>query len=579
MRYALRSHNVTFCRHFIWLALGILSLTGLAFGQYGVSPSQTGMFFDDLRGRSNARMNGSGVQSTDGTYDFSQNGTFQQGPDGMGSVVQNANSQISQAYNGTGNQVYSQRQAADYTQYSGPYASGGTFFAPSYTADPFLGGRRNMHIGPVNLGFGLTAIGEFNDNVSRSSVNPTSDYILSTFLNVSANYQITQKTGLSLSTAIGFDHYFEHPELAPYGKDFVLNILPGSTLSFDAMIGPVYVVAYDRMSVRPATQNDFSINANNVFGVIQNDAGFAAAWDINSRTTLSVNFTHSTAKTLESNDPKLDYSNYDRDMDTLQASIAWSPDGICTLGLEGSIAWVKYPHKTNLLSDITLDISPSDLRLTYGRNFKNDGQTANIGAFFTAPLGKTTSVKVSAGVQDFNFDSPAGDKFFDADSLSDFYYNVTLSNRLTSRISQALNFGHESALNTVSNYITADHVSYGVGIIGWSGSRLSISSYYEQSEDSIGKGTEVVDQYGIDVYLSQQLTSRVRAGVGYHYGVSNSNLSQRSYTQQAFNVDLSYALTQKLLLSLGYRFQTTDADDSQFDFDQNRVVFSANYNF
>ena len=76
--------------------------------------------------------------------------------------------QINQSYSGTGNVIYSQRQAGDYTQYSGPYPSTSTFFAPAYTSDPYLGGKRNLKVGPVNLGFGLTSMFEYNDNVNRS---------------------------------------------------------------------------------------------------------------------------------------------------------------------------------------------------------------------------------------------------------------------------------------------------------------------------------------------------------------------------------------------------------------------------
>jgi len=90
---------------------------------------------------------------------------------------------------------------------------------------------------------------------------------------------------------------------------------------------------------------------------------------------------------------------------------------------------------------------------------------------------------------------------------------------------------------------------------------------------------EDVDQWGMDAYLSHQFTSRLRGGVGYHYGVSESSQESRDYTQNSFNVDFSYLVNSKLSLSLGYRFFTTDADDSVYEFDQNRFVMSANYNF
>jgi hypothetical protein len=622
--------------------LALCFLGGLAnlHAQYGVSPSQTGMFFDDLRARAENRQKTGGVRQGEGVYDFSQEG-FAIGPDGtpMG-PLEEASRQVNQGYTATGSYIYSQRQAGDYTQYSGPYPSSGDFFAPAYTSDPYLGGKRNLKVGPVNVGLGLTGTFEYNDNITRSGEDPTEEAIAGLYLNVSANYPISETNSLTISTAIGFDHYFMHPEVSPYGEEFVLNVLPGSTISFDGKLGPVYYVIYDRMSVRPAVQNDFALNNTEIFGVFQNDAGIGAAWAINSSLNLSVNYMHSNAIALQDEDAK-----YDRTTDSIQASLAWSPGGTWTAGLEGSYTWVKYPE-----------------------GYNNDGTLATAGAFFAMPVGNSTYFRVAGGIQSFEFEDPeefkgefsrsafvsaqnklnrdtarkaelekgsvtpaeqeeydklTGDKgsiakyqglvneqltayrsdngLFngstnDSNDLSDYYFNATISNRLTSRISHALSFGHESALNTTSNFITADYVSYGVGIIAWRGSRLSLSGYYESAEESGGVQRtaenpdadgnaqteslrEDIDQWGMDAYLSHQFTSRLRGGIGYHYGVSESSQESRDYTQNSFNIDFSYLVNSKLSLSLGYRFFTTDADNSIYEFDQNRFVMSANYNF
>ncbi len=597
----MRSHSLSRARHLPLLLVATTTLLSAVvsstYAQIGVSPSQTGMFFDDLRGKADSRNKKDQIQQGEGVYDYSDQNGYQGGAGADGSsVARDASRQIAQGYNSVGSTVYSQRQAGDYTQYSGPYQSTSTFFAPTYTSDPFLGGRRNLKLGPVNVGFGLSAMVEHNDNVNRSGTNPISDTIASTYLNISANYQVTQKSTLSLSTAIGFDHYFDHPELSPYGGDFVLNVLPGSTISLDGTIGPVYVIAYDRMAVRPGTQNDFTLNYANYFGVFENEAGFAANWAVNSRTSLSVKYSHTSDMTMDSKDPNQNFSNYDRSIDNLSASIAWSPNNVYTLGLEASYSWIVYPNKNDLTGSITNDTSETVAQSIYNRNWRNDSQTSNVGAFFVTPLGRSTSLRLSAGYQNMDFDSaPATiasrnhrdqsltneanlDSRIDQTHQGGFVYNATLSNQLSARISQALNFGRESSLNTVSNSITADYASYGVGIIGWSGSRLMLSSYYERTEDSF-VNDEVVQNWGLDAYLSQQLTPRLRAGVGYHYGESNSSKDKRSYTQQTFNFDVNYAVSRKLSLSAGYRFFSTTAENSDFDFDQNRMILSANYNF
>jgi hypothetical protein len=660
------------------------------------------MFFEDLRARSAARSQMLEDERVgEGVYSYDEEG-FLESEDG--SAVAEGARDIGLPLSSAGYTIYSKRSAGDFTHFASPYPSTSTFFAPTYTSDAFLGGKRNLKLGPVNLGFGLSSVLEYNDNVTRASSNEIDDFIWGTYLNVSANWPVTATSSLSISTALGFDHYFNHPEVSPYGGDFVLNILPGSTIAFDGIIGPVYVVIYDRVSVRPATQNDFSINSNDVFGVFQNDIGLGATWFINSALRFSANYMHSTARVLNNeldNGSGIEYAGsfFDRDMDSIMGSLAWSPAGTWSAGIESNLTWVHYPE-----------------------GFNNDGVIGSAGVFFATPLGKSTSIRVAAGVQWMEFEAPPesdydpvaeiqellrqqnaledaetrltaeiasatdstdpavaaaandladrrsglnaqirtlngdlatarlsgdlaqiailegqlndlnsdlnalpteqfpsapavatattalvgsteqkliNDGVFttnnrDTSDLNDFYYNVTLSNRLTSRISQALSFGHESALNTTSNYITADFVSYGIGIIAWKGSRLAISGYYEKAQESGGleeitieegelvgavSAREDIDQHGLDVYWTHQLTSRLRLGLGYHYGVVESSRSGRDYVQQAYNIDFNYALSRKMTVGLGFRYFNTDADDDQFDFDQSRAILAFNYNF
>ncbi len=616
----------------------VIQTEGLA--QYGASPSQTGMFFDDLRNRSNQSTLGSGsaagVRSGEAVYDYqSASGSFsdatgaaQSGDARTVSGQNEAARQMGQPLYRGGSSAYAARAVGDYTYYSSQYSTPSTFFAPTYISDPFLGGKRNIKVGGLNMGFGLFSAVEYNDNVTRASQDAVEDIIGSVMLNVDANYQITKNNRLTLTTAIGIDHYFQNPDVAPYGSgDAVLNVLPGSTLAFDMKIGPVFVTLYDRFSVRPAVRNDFALAANQIFGMFQNDAGMAAMWQINSALTASLNYMHSNARAFEEQ-----FERFDRDMDSLHGNVTWSPSGTWNLGLEGGASWVRYPT-----------------------GFNNDGLLLNGGVVFSTPLGKNTFLRVAGGVQSFDFDSPPEIKVSESDvneankreaelqrvydfenaklvgltgaelvaqqrrvdaakddldsaqtvaqtrstlrqnqldantqdtsDLNDYYYNVTLTNQLSSRVSQMLSFGHESALNNVSNFITADYINYGIGIIAWRGSRISVSAYYEDAEMSGGLQAEDLTQYGFDAYISHNVNSWCRVGAGYHYGNTDSNLKDtttnlpRDFEQNAFSADLNFLISRKATLSLGYRYFTTDAVDPQFAFDQNRFVMALNYNF
>jgi hypothetical protein len=588
----------------IAVALGVAQLIGISSvqAQYGASPTQTGLFFDDLRSRQKAESaskSSTGTRDGDVTYDYDSGmyRTSEESQMGQRSTDYQSAREVGRPSVRSGSNAFAARTVGDYTNYAGQYASPTGFFAPTYISDPFLNGRRNVRVGPINIGFGLYQGFEYNDNINRSGTDPQADTISTTLVNIDANYQITQNNRLSLTTAIGFDHYFDNPDLAPYGNDgFVLNVLPGSTLAFDIKAGPVFITVYNRTSVRPAAQNDFALSRNQVFGVMQNDTGVAANWRINSAWTLSMNYMHSYADPLgtENNrgaNPANNTANFGRTTDSIHGSLTYSPSGTWVTGIEGGIT-----------------------SLQYAGGFNNDGTLNNIGAFFVLPVGDKTYIRLAAGYQGYDFKdirttgNPASPFFRrgpvystatpltneDNSDLSDYYYGVTISNQLNSRVSQSLSFGHESSLNVTSNFITSDYVNYGLSVIAWKGSRISMSGYYEQADGSGGAYAQDLNQYGLDLYVSHRVNSKITMGAGYHFGRTNSSApgdfaNGGKFNQHAINFDITYALSPKANMVLGYRHFLTDVlysadaagndiSDSQ-DFEQNRFIIGLNYNF
>jgi hypothetical protein len=537
-------------------------LAGQVHAQFGVSPSQSSSFFEDFRSRSKQmQQSGSGYKSGDVVYDY-DSGTYmgmeedQMRPDDL---LRQAR-EVSQPAVRSGSAAVAARYVGDYTNYAGQYTSPTGYFAPTYVSDPFLTGKRNFALGPVNVGLGFYGGLEYNSNVNRSQNNPVSDMIGTFMLNISANYRVTQNNVLSITSAVGLDHYFSHPELAPYGDgNYLLNILPGSTLAFDVKAGPLYFTFYDRISVRPATSNSFALNAQSIFGVFQNDAGVAMNWAINSKWTLSLNYNNSISKALQTN-----FEQFNRQLDTFQGTLTYSPHGTWSAGYEGSISI-----------------------LSYEQPMLNDGILINSGAFIRAPIGSSSFIRVAGGLQKFNFEKPTvfaplgpGD---DTD-LSDYYFNLSINNQINNRVSHVLSFGHESALNLSSNFITANYVNYGVSVITSKGGRLSVTGYYERAKPSsfnaaFPQAQASLTQYGFDTYYNHQITSRISMGAGYHFGRTDSEAFNGDFDQHAFNLNFGMALTQKSMLNVGYRYFTTKTDGGNLDFNQHRIILGLSYNF
>lgn len=538
------------------------SFAGLVHAQFGVSPSQTSGFFDDFRSRSQQMQQSSaGYKTGDVVYDY-DSGTYigteeqQMRPDDL---LRQAR-EVAQPAVRSGSAAIAARSVGDYTNYAGQYTSPTGYFAPTYVSDPFLTGKRNLKLGPVNVGLGLYTGLEYNSNITRSNTNPVSDFIGTLMLNINANYRLTQNNVLSISTAVGFDHYFQHPELAPYGNgNYLLNVLPGSTLAFDVKAGPVYFTFYDRISVRPATSNAFTLNAQSIFGVFQNDAGIAANWAINSQWSLSLNYNNSISKALQTT-----FKQYNRQLDSIQGVLTYSPHGTWATGFEGGLSLLNY-----------------ELPIL------NDAVMTNAGMFFRTPIGKSSFLRVAGGMQNFNFKSPtvlpplgSGDN----SDLSDYYFNLSINNQINNRISHVLSLGHESALNLASNFITADYINYGVSVITSKGGRLSVTGYFERAKPSASNPAYPLTQagliqYGLDTYYSHQLSSKLQVGAGYHFGRTDSEAANGDFDQHAFNVNFSTALTQKAMLNVGYRYFLTNTYNNNLDFNQHRFILGLSYNF
>ena len=88
-----------------------------------------------------------------------------------------------------------------------------------------------------------------NDNITQAHEDKVEDFIIGLYMNVDANWQLTERNRLSLTTTMGVDHYMNHPELSPRGKEYNFVVFPGITLSFDFDVGDIHFVLFDRITI------------------------------------------------------------------------------------------------------------------------------------------------------------------------------------------------------------------------------------------------------------------------------------------------------------------------------------------
>jgi len=524
--------NSRFTKTFLATCLPGAFISPFLLAQHGITPSLTGSYFDDARARAQDVQrpvaNGAGTPA----YRFHRGYYRSLGPEG--SNRQTAGTGATSAYPEIDLYSNSQRYGREFGRYSSGSFNRGSLFAPTYVTDPFSGGYHNFKVGPVPFRISAGASVEWNDNLTRAGEgqDKLEDIIVGGRIGLNGTYNITRYNRISLSTGVGWDYYLDHPEANPTDdEDVSVFITDGSSISFDILLGDILVTVYDRFSINRLTSDDFALDDLDLY---------SATLGYNRNDVIAIDS---------------EFDQLDRGTSSVSASLGWTPTGVWTAGLNASTSWVNYDQ-----------------------GVQNDGNIYNIGAFFSSPITTNTSIRAGAGSQILDFDEGGtnGDLRSDFD---DYYLNVSLQNQLNARVSHSLTFGHESSLGTRSNFTTTDYIRYGVGIIGYRGSRISASVFYEDEVSSGGFQEEDYDRVGVDLYWGHQLTEWLHLGLGYNYGRTDSNLAGRDYEQHSFSIDTSYPLTPNAILGAGYRFWNVDGDGTAADFDQNRIILNLNYHF
>jgi hypothetical protein len=606
----------------------IIFSTGLMaqVGQVRVSPITDILIFRDLRSKARANYAKRLNASNSGHYTYDYEKGIYVAPE----ETADANKPIEAApptdiIINSGNGYTS--TAAGLANGFGQYSSGSSYFSPAFTSDPNLGGRRNIKLGGVNMAFGVSSVLEYNTNIARlPNGESIGDTIWGNYLNISANYPITKYNSLTLSSVIGYEFLFDHPELAPYGTGGgLLNILPGSSLEFNGWIGDVFISIFDRFSVRPTAINDFVIGSSQVFGLFENEIGVGASWAINKQWELSGVYRHLDSIALQDSAEIYAFSS-----DSIAFDLRWSPYNTWSLDLIGSLSNIRYQEEYNngstwsslgvhfdtwitpntyfaahagyqraTFDGINSDVADINDVRTANDNVTNaeiaydnavaladqitedDPATPEINEVEQAELNvqqaeqARDNARATATATEFSFNNSNQDR----SGLSDVYYGAGFTSRLNSRMIYTIGFAHETSQSNISNYQDVSLVMFSMGVAAWRGSRLHFSASY----GTIGQSqATLADEYAsttLGVNYTQQITTRLNVSFRCGYNKLTSDLFGYDIKQSNFDIDARYALSKKMSLQMGYRYLQNDQANDRLSFDQHRFLMGVNYNF
>lgn len=464
----------------------------------------------------------------------------------------------------------------DVSTYAGQYQAGRSYFSPWYD-----GWQSPLSLGegaqaPFVAGLALEQTLEYNSRPIRQF---PPDWISSTYLLTDVQWKLAENHRLTASGGIGVNVMSDliQWDFQDFAGDFGLNILPGSTLAYDADFGPVHLTLYATAAMRTDLYDP----------LMQNDYGAALTWQVLDDLSWTLNYTHSRSRfrgeffsTFWS--PDGDQESVE---DTLSSQLTWQACEACAVGIETAYSW----HK------------PRNSRFPH----RNDVTAWNLGMFTDIHLGQHTHLRLAAGWQEMNFRGD-GTRFifiylmnYSRQQQNAPYYNLVLSSRINDRISHELAAGFESNLDFISNYNESYYLNYGLTARLWKGSQATVSGYFEHVEaipvgeffggQKIGGGEFL--RYGLDLHLAQELTRRWSAGISGHLGWSDNleNLNTlffprrttvNNFSQQALGLNTSYALNERTTLRLAWQYFRSDGLDPRFAGEhQHRVSLSVRVQF
>lgn len=391
----------------------------------------------------------------------------------------------------------------------------------------------NLRVGPVRFQADASAGIEYIDNIGYSDHNRISDEVGRIALNIRASYDLSRLNTLSLNLGIGFVRYFEHPNAT--SND--LFVTPGSQVAFDLYAFNTFRINFhDSFSVLQDPVDNATLNDVTNFGRFINTAGVTVVGDFNN-IVVTGGYDHTNYKSLT------DTFNYlDRSAESLLGSISYKFAPRAFVGVEGTVAFTDYTHSELIQQNnsvggtvgLFLDITPTPYLRAIARGGYAYTSFDSNGTFSTGRL--SNGQDVTALYAQYN----GGRTLSDDSNLSDFYWSLSLSNRINAYLTQSLSAGREHDFGTTSDYITINYVRYNLAWRALSNVTVGGDLFYENDQESGGLFDESLQRYGGDVTLTYQFNLHLTATAHYYGIIKDSDVDNRNYYQNRVGVDVDY---------------------------------------
>ena len=350
---------------------------------------------------------------------------------------------------------------------------------------------------------------DWNDNVNLSKTNALNDFILKPAVGLKATYPFTQRNLLYIDVTLGYDRYFNHPNLS----SFQLNSASGTGLSFDLGIKDVTLNFHDWINyVKDSAQSATSVNTAD-YGTFQNTVGLSGAWDLN-QASLSLGYDHQNVLATSS---QFDSINHASEMLVARASLRVHPQ--VSVGLESTAAFTTYEQ--TILNN-------------------NDAYTA--GLYTELHPGEAMSLTARGGFSTYQFQQTSSS--LQTSSANSWYASLILTHQPRESLNYSLEAGHEVQLGVQSDLVEDWYLRPSVTWKFIKDMSFVTALFYEHGQQGVGNVTgnlrENFDWYGGQLSLEKKLTRRFALSLIYRLTLRTSNTPDQAYNQNLIGLQLTY---------------------------------------
>ncbi len=362
--------------------------------------------------------------------------------------------------------------------------------------------RFNLRLGPASVRFRSGLSTELTDNVRYSENDRQADLIIRPQASADGVWLVTDKNVLTLSLGVGYGKYLNATEYDG------LFIAPGSDLAFDIYIKDVKLTLYNRFSFSQDVTGDPTVSGIGGLDRFANAAGLNMAWDLN-KLIIGAGYEYDLFHPTEEL-----YANQRRSSHLFNTSAALLLGTTARAGLQAGGGLTEY-----------------DLDL-YSNN-----QHISVGPFFSVQPSEYLNVRLAGGYVLYFFDP--SQSVTNTENLDAFYADLSLNHRLSAFLTHSLSVGHQLRAGYFSD---SQKLLYARHTANWRlflKTTLQTSLSYERVEQTRDFG-ETANRYGVGIGLVRPLTQRLSGSLRYQYYLKDSDLENRSYTQNRLVLDLRY---------------------------------------